>query len=79
MSFAFDGGLPAAAGAAGGDPTVYASGVVVASGMNATWLAGGVYTVALIDGNWGTTPQLMVCQDNAGQVGSPASCNVLMP
>jgi len=38
-----------------------------------------VYTVALIAGNWGTTPQIMVCQDNAGPAGSPASCNVLMP
>jgi hypothetical protein len=73
-TFAFDGGFPSA-----GEPTVYAGESDVATGSNASWTAGSVVTVALIDGNWGTTPELMVCQDNAAPVGSPSSCAVLAP
>jgi hypothetical protein len=73
-TFSFDGGFPAA-----GQPTVYAGTNDVATGSNASWGAGNVVTVALIDGNWGTTPQIQLCVDNAGPAGWPASCTVLSP
>jgi hypothetical protein len=72
-SFSFDAGFPV-----GGEPSVYAGQNVVASGSNVSWAAGSVFTVALVDGNFGTTPQLMMCQDNTAP-GAPSSCTVLMP
>ncbi len=70
----FDGGL-----GSGASPTGFGAETDLATGSGATWSAGSVVTVTLIAGNFGVTPELMLCQDNAAPAGSLSVCSVLSP
>lgn len=49
----------------------------VATGTNAAWPGGSVVTIALIDGEFGVTPELLFCLDGALAQASMAMCTVL--
>jgi hypothetical protein len=62
-----------------GTNSTFTPGMDIASASNATWPAGSVVTVALLNGASGGAPQLEQCQDNAAPQGSFSDCNVLSP
>jgi hypothetical protein len=77
----FNGYLPAAA-SAGVTLSAHAvaAGTDLATGLNATWGAGGLTTVALVNGaNGGPAPQLVLCHDDAPPAGGLTSCATLAP
>jgi hypothetical protein len=58
-------------------PTAFGAASDLAKGSGVTWMAGSVITVTLVAGNFGVTPQLMLCQDTVGAAGGLTACSVL--
>ncbi len=69
----FDAGLVNPAG------TTFGTGDDLATGSHAVWPPGGAVTVALIDGNFGITQELVLCLDGALGQESMAACTLLSP
>jgi hypothetical protein len=64
----------------GGGSNIFGAGNDAATGTNASWTAGGAYTVALVGGAFGgSPPQLVLCADDAPAQGSLSACTALAP
>jgi hypothetical protein len=62
----------------GGGSNVFGSNNDMATGSNASWAAGGAYTVALVGGAFGgAPPELVLCADDAPAQGSLSACTTL--
>jgi hypothetical protein len=56
------------------------TGTAIATGSNASWTAGSILTVALVNGSSnGPPPQLVVCRDSSPAQGGFTPCSVLSP
>jgi hypothetical protein len=78
-----DAGFGNVGGGGGGGPGVFGAGGDLATGSNVSWQAGVLGTVALVDGDYGFKPELLVCNDSApAQVSSSLAltpCVVVAP
>jgi hypothetical protein len=78
-----DAGFGNVGGGGGGLTGVFGAGGDLATGSNVSWQAGSLGTVALVDGNYGFKPELLLCNDLATTQGSSSlaqtQCVVLSP